>query len=535
MLTDLCPDVLLRIFSLVDVCTILSLSQVNRLLNEVALTKQLWIWVLRRCSPGYVLTRPPNEALDMLTTGALIEEVRRAVHGPRTWSSRMDVPATILHKAVLRLGESRFAQLLPGGTHILNYRGVVDGGRSRMIECLEVESGRRVWGWERAGCAIFEVAIGFRESVSDVVVALSVIASGGSELILIKADLSTGQSIEMLHLLVAAPPWRQQLSGDFYVGSLHPLDGGASFLLLVNWRTEKYCHINITTLDQGGLFPGHLVISSLADPWLRPQPKHTTEIKIYPLTVFTEILLPLTPIGVSHGIDLGLLSCARIPVADNGNSASSICREVKVSVTPSILRDETYDLAISVTELVPPHINRLSSFWREVKYIYSGDITMPSLSDYTSRTAVTRHRISLPDSSAFSSIVPKSVVRHTRGLVSASNAGYGLEQKGVFCYVYPLHEREVQEPKQLPLLLPTGTTAVLTSCDAIVVNKGFPIRSVRRGFLAPLSQRITFPQSMFYQSYLAILSVWSPGDLPSAECQCHFRRFHTSLSLFQGF
>ncbi|KAJ7652411.1 hypothetical protein DFH06DRAFT_1206069 [Mycena polygramma] len=466
MITDLGTDILLHIFSLADVYTILTLSQVNRLFNEVGLTKQLWISVLRHSSSCYP---PPGETWDDLTTDALIQEVRRAADGPRTWSCGTDVAPTLISQTIVPVGDGKFAGLLPGDTHIFSCRGVLDFGSS-IIECFEVESGRRVWGWERAGFSILVMAIGFCGDVSNVMVALSLVAPGGYALLVLKVDLSTGKSIDVLHIPLAAhPPRRHQFSGDFYVCSLYPMEGGANFLLLLNWRAEEFVLLDFTESDQGGLLPGHLVTTSVPDRRRHPQPECPSEIKIHPLTAFKGIWLPLTQFDLSHSMDLGWLPSARIPVAENGNLASSMCWTLRLFLTPSILHHDTYDIAVSVTEFAPPPVKRLAFLRRPAKF-----------AGYTWQTAVTRYRMTISDDPASSCIVPKSVVRHSRVPFSGSNAGYGLTTDGHLWIVYPLHEWEVQAPKPLPIHLPPGVTVALTPCGAIVVDEGEGVIEISR-------------------------------------------------------
>ncbi|KAJ7642497.1 hypothetical protein DFH06DRAFT_1334363 [Mycena polygramma] len=437
MITDLGTDVLLDIFSLADVSTILTLSQVNRLFNGAAFAKQLWILILRRCSPGSGLW---NKTLDKVTTETLIEEVRRAVHGPRTWSCRTHGPPKLIRQSTIQLKDSKYYKFLPGGTHILNYRGkALDCGISRMIECLEVESGRQAWALERLGCGIADVALDLSRGVCNVMVALTFgtpLIAFNVELLIIEANLSTGQSIERLHLpLGSVFPSRQQFLGDFYLCTLHQFDEPAdsNFLLVMNWRAEEFVLFKINLLDP-------------------------IEIKIYPFTAFKRFWLPLNQFDLSSHTLWVWFPCACIPVAEHGILTPSVGHDVKLAITASILHQHTYDLAVSVTELVQPQIKGLSSLWRRAVY--------------TPRTAVTRYRIILPDEPGPAQIVPKSVVRHSRGLSSASDAGYGLADKGGRFFVYPLHQWEVKAPKQLPLPLPTGAQVALAPCGAIVVNEG---------------------------------------------------------------
>ncbi|KAJ6578294.1 hypothetical protein B0H19DRAFT_577749 [Mycena capillaripes] len=172
---DLDIDVLGRVFALVDVYTILSLSRVNRLFREITLTKQVWLSVVRDLAARQLIAAPSVD-IDQLSKDALINEVKRAVAGPRTWSPESSLTPKLLRRLTFPLDSSQFVKLLPGNSYMLCHRLVsIPGFRDfRAIECFETKSGRLAWTWSRAGFNVLTVTFDFLAGTSEAVVALTV-------------------------------------------------------------------------------------------------------------------------------------------------------------------------------------------------------------------------------------------------------------------------------------------------------------------------------------------------------------------------
>ncbi|KAJ7176255.1 hypothetical protein C8R43DRAFT_556297 [Mycena crocata] len=135
-LDTLPPDVLLCIFAFVDVAALLSFSRVNRHFHGLASSRQLWLSLVRALTSRGLIDAPPDELLHTLSKDALIDEIKRVIVGPRTWSSNWELP-TIARQLSLPLpsllGNSDHTtalhqrrssvNLLPGGRHALLYTG----------------------------------------------------------------------------------------------------------------------------------------------------------------------------------------------------------------------------------------------------------------------------------------------------------------------------------------------------------------------------------------------------------------------------
>ncbi|KAF8192259.1 hypothetical protein K438DRAFT_864652 [Mycena galopus ATCC 62051] len=151
-LIDLNPDVLLPILADTDIYTILSVARVNRLLYEITSLRHLWLLVIRDLSRRRLIDAAPEETLQALSKEELVDEIRRVVTGPRTWSSASSTLPTLLRQFIIPLdplppAQDRRAELLPGGTHIILSECIDDVARK--IECWDVRTQKRVWAWER--------------------------------------------------------------------------------------------------------------------------------------------------------------------------------------------------------------------------------------------------------------------------------------------------------------------------------------------------------------------------------------------------
>lgn len=151
----------------------------NKLCHEIASFKQLWLSIVRDLSRARVIDAPAEETLETLSTTELVEEVRRAVVGPRTWSPASSVQPTVHRQFSIPLGYTVTlpAKLLPGGTHVLRFISE-SFALSHGIELWEVYTGKRVWKWGRVDYNVFHVATDFPAGTSKVVLAILYLFSG---------------------------------------------------------------------------------------------------------------------------------------------------------------------------------------------------------------------------------------------------------------------------------------------------------------------------------------------------------------------
>ncbi|KAJ7478193.1 hypothetical protein FB451DRAFT_182404 [Mycena latifolia] len=245
-------DVLSQILALLDVFTIVSVSQVNKTFHVAASAKQLWLSVVRDLSSRRLIDPPAAEILETFSTAELIEEVKRGAVGPRTWSSSSAVLPTLSREIDISwepLQEGSVVIFLQDGRHIMFY--TVSGG----VECWEVHSGRRVWAWASPGYIVDYVTFDVCQGGSKAVVSLVEKRLAHNTIIILEADLRTGESHDLLHFPIDTryPP-RGQVWGDFFacgIGTDWYIS--PSPLLLINWRTAEFVlfdssHVQLSTI-----------------------------------------------------------------------------------------------------------------------------------------------------------------------------------------------------------------------------------------------------------------------------------------------
>ncbi|KAK6987523.1 hypothetical protein R3P38DRAFT_3374706 [Favolaschia claudopus] len=121
LLHDLGEDLLIKILSLCDVYSVLSVSAVNKYLSKVASTKQLWVVLMQNLVTNGLLVPPSKAELALYSTADIIDDIKRIVHGPQTWEPAATLPP-IIHRQItfdlhLDAASLRGIQLLPGGKY----------------------------------------------------------------------------------------------------------------------------------------------------------------------------------------------------------------------------------------------------------------------------------------------------------------------------------------------------------------------------------------------------------------------------------
>ncbi|KAJ7644843.1 hypothetical protein FB45DRAFT_300197 [Roridomyces roridus] len=134
--------VVAEILAYCDIHTVLSFTQLNKSSRQSALSKQLWIILVRQLKLRGFLDADPSVQLDTHSTQELIGLVKSIILGPKTWC-----PGTVpqLKRQVLvrfekQLGQQVSALLLPGG----RYFTLCDSGWEGLA-IREVPTGRCIW------------------------------------------------------------------------------------------------------------------------------------------------------------------------------------------------------------------------------------------------------------------------------------------------------------------------------------------------------------------------------------------------------
>ncbi|KAJ7240522.1 hypothetical protein C8J57DRAFT_1727076 [Mycena rebaudengoi] len=123
-LFDLAEDILHLILQFCDVYTVVSTTQVNKRFRAIALAKHLWIYLIEDLVARRLFDLPHDRSLQDHTTAELIEEVKKLVIGPRTWSRRRSrTPPTVLRHNDIKIPSPHSdlligLELLPGGKYL---------------------------------------------------------------------------------------------------------------------------------------------------------------------------------------------------------------------------------------------------------------------------------------------------------------------------------------------------------------------------------------------------------------------------------
>lgn len=143
----------------------------NRLLHDIGSTKQLWLSIVRDLSARRQIDAPRD--FDNLSKDMLVEEVRRAVDGPRTWSPKCSVLPTLRRRVIIAVDRFRCPELLPGGSHVLCY---FENNGDDAVEVVETHSGRQIWTWSQRGRSVYSAVFDFRVGTTAALVALTLTA-----------------------------------------------------------------------------------------------------------------------------------------------------------------------------------------------------------------------------------------------------------------------------------------------------------------------------------------------------------------------
>ncbi|KAJ7239675.1 hypothetical protein C8J57DRAFT_1478354 [Mycena rebaudengoi] len=327
-LDERAEDILYLIMCFCDVYTALSMSQTNSRYKRIAYAKNIWICLLRDLSARRLINLPHDLPLTDYSTAELIEEVKRVVLGPKTWSrSSHSSPLVSRECSIPRSPDIPFPslRLLPGGRYLI------------------VESSARIELWDAA----ISTLAWFHEDNPPLNTRHVGLLDGGSAIYLsmtshlltfIYIDLNTGHSAD---LYTVEPPsnirfsHRPTVSGDFFMCQLAWQTWPYRYLV-GNWRTETTAILTHDIPIELTLVAGHIFFST-ADQ----SPPH----------------LRLTAVSIREY--LSHLQTARIPSI---NEVVSICdlavvvtQEIPfperpsrnyISIHKSPLRYDTYKLAI---------------------------------------------------------------------------------------------------------------------------------------------------------------------------------------------
>ncbi|KAJ7220978.1 hypothetical protein C8J57DRAFT_1393486 [Mycena rebaudengoi] len=350
-LEDLNDDVLQVILLFSDIYTVLCVSRLSKRFRFVMESKHLWILLLTELHARNLIDLSHNRLLHDLSCTELVEEVKRFVVGPKSWSGPSEQPPVILQQTRIPHSNSQDStdfELLPGGRYL-----VVRWHPNR-IELWDVTTRKLIWSHQPIESLTFFRAIVLPDQNSIVIALLlagliTVIAR------VITIDLATGSSPDMFSVPVPSRRTRLfrpsfALCDDIIAWSIY-YGGRASSVLLVDYRTHKYLLLHVFPTGivplpaqqfSMTLIPGHIVFAMCN--LIPPCEQH---IRVYSLAVLTDWRSTLSLDRVD-GMYIQDLNATVVEDLTSGPHSVSHPAETTIVLHRSPLRRDAYKLMVSI-------------------------------------------------------------------------------------------------------------------------------------------------------------------------------------------
>ncbi|KAJ7627318.1 hypothetical protein FB45DRAFT_921061 [Roridomyces roridus] len=276
---DLDEHAVAEILACCDIRDVLSFTRVNRQCRILALSKQLWIHLIRDLEYRGLRDSDPKEHLHTLTTSQLQDLVKHTVLGPRTWSPTCPTPPKIKRDVVVRfdkpLARRTSVVLLPGGKYIFLCERWDD------LKIVQVATGRRVW---IPPSRVASWSWDMMDGGDRIVVDFQTYGSSYEKAIhIVEIDLETGDCREALCLPILDDVEHPSLHGDFFSICIRTEFAfeASDLLLIINWRTKTYALLEFppSFTMRAVLLPDHVVVT-----YTETQPTNRRRLLIYSLT-----------------------------------------------------------------------------------------------------------------------------------------------------------------------------------------------------------------------------------------------------------
>ncbi|KAJ7618041.1 hypothetical protein FB45DRAFT_1063554 [Roridomyces roridus] len=249
-----------------DIYDVLKFTQVNKWCRSAALSKQLWISLIRDLEFRGMRDVDPSERLEDCTTDDLIAKVKRVASGPRTWLPSSPTPPTLEREVLVQLGPPHyepgtFVQLLPGGKHFV-LRRLTHGS---VYEIWAISTQQCIWS--RPPRPMELSAIDIVDGGEKAVVAFGS-PTQPPFVELIEVDLHTGESSLLFRKAITreieiTTTTRLQLSGEHLAFPVRTKSG--SEVHVVNWARATYVCLRFPMTDNiaYSLVRGHIFVVHL--------------------------------------------------------------------------------------------------------------------------------------------------------------------------------------------------------------------------------------------------------------------------------
>ncbi|KAF7349647.1 hypothetical protein MSAN_01691100 [Mycena sanguinolenta] len=319
-------------------------SQINKPLQHITLTKQLWLFLVQDDNLRGALELPPpnREKLKNHSTEQLIDFVKSAVNG--NFSER----TTDYHISLGHMQRKYDSYFFPGARYFLLHCREQAG-----LHIYDVWSSRSVWTRGTPPRAHTQYQIDFAPGNPIVRILLVQANPSGWSMQIEEVDLTTSISRQIFDLgfLAGGLGLSQGFAGDVFLWTMSQSSSDNVNFLLVNWRASTYVVLRRnSSLDECiKLIPGY-IISTYHDSELFGQ----LVLIVTTLDAFSTHWRPLTNSNFHDELQELSQSTAGLPItlkdilAHGGRSDPPI--PVKLSVAPSALCRDAYSICVEMEE-----------------------------------------------------------------------------------------------------------------------------------------------------------------------------------------
>ncbi|KAJ7029990.1 hypothetical protein C8F04DRAFT_1114952 [Mycena alexandri] len=324
LLDRVVEDVILLILTeYCDIKSVVRLGRTCKYLCHLAFLYDVWLSLVAKLVERKIIDvrQPGNESLENLSTNQLIDEVKRIMHGPKTWSHHnsssvldkdlnhnrlargelvrpafppastfpLESRRTVLHPILREVAPGVWddmTTLLPGGEYVL----YLNSGR---LECWSI-SDKCIWMHTCAmdDASVMDFAADFVEKDQVVILTCQSTWNGSRDNFVEITILDLKNAKSKLVLVNRVPDFDHAgmytscaVGGKIAVVNMH---GPALTTLLINWSTLTYVGLR-TSSPRIALIPGYLVFTLDRDVDL--------VLAVCPLTSFDKYWVPIDGIN----------------------------------------------------------------------------------------------------------------------------------------------------------------------------------------------------------------------------------------------
>ncbi|KAF8177915.1 hypothetical protein K438DRAFT_1844880 [Mycena galopus ATCC 62051] len=268
LLQEIGEDILIKTLSFCDVNAVLSVSRVNKFLCRVALTKQVWVYMMHDLVSRGLLDRCSGAELDVYSTQDILDEIKRVVCGPTTWAPESLTPAVhrqFMFDTCLDTDDFFHLELIPGGTHAILKT-------HEDVRLYDVHTGSCLWNKVLRISSIASDLVGVGEIARILLVPETY--SEDINITIQEVNLITGESHEPFCLPLPAEDlsgrwWCTDIQEDFFLLQRFFDQSQEQRLILVDWCSKQQATLaynNVVGNLQARLLRDYILVTYRESP-----------------------------------------------------------------------------------------------------------------------------------------------------------------------------------------------------------------------------------------------------------------------------